>query len=383
MRMIKASALLSWSHLKESRRLDPTEYVDITSQEGVPPPYRLVFVSHRWITGKHPDPDGTQFAELQRRLNDLPVQDSPQAPLLVFFDFASLPQRPRNAEEETSFYRDLASLESLSRLADYFIILSEGYRDYLNRAWCFFEAITARDNVHLFADQEQIRQDLAWREYLMVEDIQQITSYDLGYKLDASETEIIVAAFQHLHACRVTQSEDAALIKEQLITHYNKRRLTSFGKLVVGIHKFFEVEFGMMPVGGMGEVFVGIPFLEQPDWVRLPCLETHARIMGGRPGPSLFALPPETMEDIVQRYKRGFQPLLRLTFPGILNVEPLIKEFQSSPDWQDYVVNPTMISEQVDPFPTIEHVIHTVLERPPGFFHSRDGRYLYFFLTGD
>lgn len=72
---------------------------------------------------------------------------------------------------------------------------------------------------------------------------------------------------------RFGAEEDAPLIEEQRIAPYNKRWLTPLGKLVVGIHKFFEVEFGRLPVGGVGEVFVANPFFEQPDWIRLPSLE--------------------------------------------------------------------------------------------------------------
>lgn len=382
MRMVKADALLSWNRLKESRTLDASEYIECSDEAGVPTPHKFVFVSHRWITPKHPDPDGAQLVELQQRLSTLPIRDSKAAPLLVFYDYCSLLQRPRTAEEESEFYRDLGSLESLSRLADQFIILSEGYRDYINRAWCFFEAITARSNVHFFSDQSHVREELECREFLMTEEVPQITSYDLDYKLDASETEIIVAVFQHLRGCRVTHPEDASIIKAQMIAHYNKRRLTSFGKLVVGMNKHFDVEFGMMPVGGSGDVYVCRPFFERTDWTRLPSLETHARIMGGRPGPSLFALPRETCEDIETQHTQGFQPLLRLSIPGVQDVKTYLEDFQSSRDWERYVVSPAMIGEQGDCFPVIDNLIHTVLERPPGFFCSKDGQHLYFFLSG-
>ena len=382
MRMVNAEALLSWTRLKESRNLDTSEYVEYSDAAGVPPSHKLVFVSHRWITSTHPDPGGEQLAELQQRLISLADSDCGLASMLVFYDYCSLPQRPRTPDEESGFYRDLGALEALSRLAHRFIILSEGYRDYLNRAWCFFEAITARGNVHFFSDQNHVKEELECREFLMTEDLPQITSYDLDYKLDASETEILVAVFQHLSSCRVTQQEDAPIIKNQLIAHYNRRRLTSFGKLVVAVVKHFGVEFAMMPVGGDGEVYVCRPFFEDPTWTRLPSLETHPRFMGGRPGPSLFALPREACEDIGRRHTRGFRPLLRLSLPNVQNVQDYLAEFQKDPDWERHVVRPTMIGEQGDCFPAVDNVIHTILERPPGFFCSNDRRYLYFFLTG-
>ncbi len=85
MRMVKADALLSWTHLKESRTLDASEYIECVADTGVPPPYRLVFVSHRWIAPTHPDPRGVQLVELQRRLSTLSLLDGKLASLLVFY----------------------------------------------------------------------------------------------------------------------------------------------------------------------------------------------------------------------------------------------------------------------------------------------------------
>lgn len=382
MRMVTSNALTSWTRFKESRALHRSEYVEWAHDQRQSLPYRLVFVSHRWITPEHPDPRGEQLLELQQRLTALPMQDGTSGPIVVFYDYCSLPQRPRTTEEESGFYRDLASLESLSRLADQFIILSEGYGDYKNRAWCFFEVITARSNVRFFDDQTHIKEDLDFREFLMTEDFPQITSYDLSYKTNATEAEIIVAVFQHLRACRVTHPDDARLIKDQLIAHYNSRRLTSFGKLVVALNKYFDVEFGMMPAKGGDRLYVCRPFFEQGEWTRMPSLETRPLMMGGRPGPSLFALPRETVEEMGKRHTHGFFPLLRLSLPGIDSVKEFLETFQTSGDWERYVVSPMMIGERGDCFPSIDHAIHTVLQRPPGFFCSKDSRYLYFMLSG-
>lgn len=381
MRMVRADVLLSWDRWKESRSLGPAEYVECSGATGVPSPHKLVFVSHRWISAGHPDPGGEQLAELQRRLRALARGENGTTSLLVFYDYCSLPQRPRTPDEESGFYRDLGLLESLSRLAHRFIILSEGYRDYLSRAWCFFEAITARGNVQFFADQDHVKKDLECREFLMVDDVPQTTSYDLDYKLDVSEAEIIVAVFQHLGGCRVTHREDAPIIRDQLVAHFNNRRLTSFGKLIVGIVKHFGVEFAMMPVGAEGDVYVCRPFFEDPTWTRLPSLETHTRFLGGRPGPSLFALPEATCNEMGRRYIHGFRPLLRLSIPGDGDAEAYLARFQRDPDWERFVVKPDMIGEQGDRFARPDHVVHTILERPPGFFCSKDRRYLYFLLT--
>jgi hypothetical protein len=378
MRLVKADAIISWSHLKESRMLDASEYIECFGNAGVPSPYKLIFVSHRWITHQHPDPDGSQLAELKQRLETLSILNDMDCPLLIFYDYCSLPQRPRSIEEESSFHRDLSSLESLSCIADKFIILSEGYRDYVNRAWCFFEVITARGNAYFFSDQNFIRDELTFLKFLMA-NIQQITSYDFCYKQDASELEIIVAVFQHLRNSKVTHPEDMPLIKEQLVKHYSKRRLTSFGKLILGMNKYFDVEFAIMPAGS-SDVFVCKPFFERPDWVRLPSLETNTRFIAGRPGPSLFALPEEICEEIGKKFTRGIHPLLRLSIPGIQDIKTYIEKFKTDPHWKEYVVDPIILGEKEDCFPMVDNIIHTVLELPPGFFVSKDGQHLLFFL---
>jgi hypothetical protein len=73
MKMVKAESLMSWRRLKESRTLDASEYVECPWVDGIPSPYKLVFVSHRWITAEHPDPNGSQLMELKHRLNTLPI----------------------------------------------------------------------------------------------------------------------------------------------------------------------------------------------------------------------------------------------------------------------------------------------------------------------
>jgi hypothetical protein len=382
MRLVKADALRGWSRLKESRELDSWEYLERGRPADAAALESFVFVSHRWLTPSHPDPDGAQLAELRQRLRALPMPDADRASLLVFYDFCSLPQRPRSADEEAGFCRDLGMLESLSRRAGHFIILSEGYRDYVNRAWCFFEAITARHNVRFFDDQQHIEEELECREFLMGEDLPQVNSYDLEYKVAMGEAEILVAVFQHLGACRVTHADDMPLIKEQLVAHYNRRRLTSFGKLLVGMLRHFEVEFATLPAGSGDEVTACRPFFEHPDWVRLPQLDTHGSFMGGRQGPSLFALPQATCVELGRRHARGFRPLLRLSVPGVRDVRAFLEPFQRDADWETCVVNPVMLGERDDCFPRVDDVVHTVLERPPGFFCSQDGRYLYFPLAG-
>src|SRR5262249_50711988 len=149
-------SLLSWTSLKECRELVPADYLEWTESRPDCHAAKVVFVSHRWITPVHPDPDGNQLRELQNRLRTLLVSDSYQD-AVIFYDYCSMLQRPRTAEEDAHFYRDIARLESVLRSADITIILSEGYSNYRDRAWCFFEAMVSKKNVHLFDDQHNIK----------------------------------------------------------------------------------------------------------------------------------------------------------------------------------------------------------------------------------
>src|SRR5665213_2530827 len=235
MRLVKKSSLMSWTALKEYREMDPFEYVDWDSgQQGQAGTTRL-FISHRWISPHHPDPRGEQLREVQSRTKALHNQGDTEA--LVFYDYCSILQRPRNASEDVTFYRDIASLTSFLRSVEIVIILSEGYADYKNRAWCFFEAIASEGRVHFFEDQGHVKRDLDFLGYLLCENILQITSYDFGYKPSLTEAEIVVATLQHLNTCKVTHMEDLPRIKTQMIRFFNDRRLTSFGRLVYRFNK--------------------------------------------------------------------------------------------------------------------------------------------------
>jgi hypothetical protein len=67
-------------------------------------------------------------------------------------------------------------------------------------------------------------------------------------------------------------------------------------------------------------------------------------------------------------------PILRLTVPGVSDFAAFLQRFRSDPEWEKYVVAPATAADvygkpgaERDCFPTIDYVVHTVLERPPGF----------------
>lgn len=355
---------MSWASIKESRTLTHGEYLDWPAPDRSMWPHKLLFVSHRWNTAEHPDPDGRQLRELQQRLKALNCADDGGETAYVFYDYSSMPQRPRTPEEDAVFYRGIESLRGLSQAADRFVILSEGYRDYKNRAWCFFELVVAnQQKLHLFHDQRNIEADIAFKSNLMAEAVDLeatglITTEKLSYQVNFGESEVIVAAFQHLRSCRATHSEDIPLIRLELARHFNSREMTAYGRLVTALAKFFDVDFLAVSTGSKrsGRV-VCKPYFEEDDWKRLP--------VPGRRERSKFAVPGAKYRELSE----GFVPMLRLTLPGVSDFTEFLQRFRKERKWKDHVVPAARAAfkDGEDCFPTIDYVIHTVLERPPGF----------------
>jgi hypothetical protein len=355
------------------------EYIRRMRKREVASQATLVFVSHRWITPQHPDPDGTQLRELQRRLRTLSEEDQSFRDALVFYDYSSMLQRPRTAQEEDLFHRDLDALQRLCQQADKFLILSEGYVDYKNRGWCFLEFILAKGKtIHLFDDQAHTREDIGFFSGLMAEPSDFgvrgfVTSEKLGYKVNFAETEVIVLAFQHLGACRTTHAEDLPMLRLQLARYFNSREMTAFGRLVTAIAKFFDVAL-VVASGAQrssGPV-VCKPYLGQPQWQRLP--------VPGRQQPSKFAVPRDRFQELSTD---GYMPILRLTVPGVSDYAAFLQRFQSEREWEKYVIAPSTAADvygkpgaERDCFPTVDYVIHTVLERPPGLIFGPQGLYI-------
>src|SRR6266446_3971888 len=378
MRLIKCSSLISWTILKEYRELHPSEYFEWSEDVEILPA-KTLFVSHRWITPEHPDPEGIQLRELQERLKLLAEQDKSHIHSVVFYDYSSMLQRPWTAEEDGVFYRDVASLRALILLANKVFILSEGYRDYKNRAWCFLEAIASEANLFFFDDQADIKDDLNFLGFLL-SDILQITSFDFSYKPHGGEAQIITAVFQHLNACKVTHADDFALIKQQMLAHFNTRRLSSFGRLITALNKYFDVTFALGTLDGDDPILCK-PFFAEPEWTRLPIPEVTSIVKASRPG-GLFALPQTKYEelDLEKQLAHRCIPILRLSLPGVDNIVKFMEDFQNVADWKRYIVHPLMLSLRGDSFPSIDHVIHTILERPPGLACTRDSKYLILYL---
>jgi hypothetical protein len=140
-----------------------------------------------------------------------------------------------------------------------------------------------------------------------------------------------------LKTCRLTHAEDFPQIKEQMVAYLNKRRMTSFGRLVVALNKYFDVSFAIVLPGENRDVRCR-PYFDVPNWERLPKLSGDV-FMGDADKPSsVFALPGEQVAALQEMGGRGLIPSLIVSVPGVDDHAQFLKNFQSYAEWQSYVV---------------------------------------------
>ncbi|HEX7721751.1 MAG TPA: hypothetical protein VF397_06305 [Pyrinomonadaceae bacterium] len=106
----------------------------------------MVFVSHRWLSPSHPDPDGRHLKLLQRHVK----HDA-----FYWIDYACMPQPPMSGEDQALFGKSLTHLPTLL-FETKMLILRHHDDGYLERAWCFFETLSGntivKDIAHAFED---------------------------------------------------------------------------------------------------------------------------------------------------------------------------------------------------------------------------------------
>lgn len=144
---------------QDLRRRSPDLF---TTLKGVKDLRAVAFVSHRWLSPRHPDPEGAQLRQLGAVLAARP------ALLYVFFDFYCLPQPAadgrddRTPAEAAFFKRSLLSVKWLCAQASLVPLWAEGFT---SRAWCFCELMWGHDNLITVPDVNepdvQARQEVA------------------------------------------------------------------------------------------------------------------------------------------------------------------------------------------------------------------------------
>jgi hypothetical protein len=97
----------------------------------------LLFISHRWQSTTHPDPNGDTLSRLQE-LGDA----------FLIFDYSSFPQEPLNSEYAANLK---LILEQMNKLMHNVVVLY--HAEYLQRGWCVYEYLSASLSGRLVCDE--------------------------------------------------------------------------------------------------------------------------------------------------------------------------------------------------------------------------------------
>ncbi|HEY2819027.1 MAG TPA: hypothetical protein VGK44_18050 [Casimicrobiaceae bacterium] len=99
-----------------------------------------IFVSHRWQTPDHPDPDGARLQLILKRLDPVVSHEGAATEIYLWLDFCCLPQRrgtdPLCRADLDSLRAGLGRLAEVVKSCDLLVLDSP---DYSGRAWCFAE----------------------------------------------------------------------------------------------------------------------------------------------------------------------------------------------------------------------------------------------------
>ncbi len=100
------------------------------------------FISHRWLTSTHPDPNGEQFRFIKTHFDKL--KDEVQQSWGFWYDYSCLPQKGNSGillkEEESKFQSALKIMHLLPMLSSNIMIFDY---EFLNRTWCSMEWMCA------------------------------------------------------------------------------------------------------------------------------------------------------------------------------------------------------------------------------------------------
>lgn len=103
----------------------------------IPEPDPVLFVSHRWMSSTHPDPDGRQLEKLKAL----------KACYLIY-DYASFPQDKVKPQAQGALSQ---VLDAMNSFIDNVLVISDP--DYMNRGWCLYEYITGSLTHRIVCDE--------------------------------------------------------------------------------------------------------------------------------------------------------------------------------------------------------------------------------------
>ena len=109
----------------------------------------VLFISHRWESTDHPDPEGKQLAKLSA-LRDC----------FVIYDYSSFPQDVTTEEERAA---QQLVLRNMGRLIERVAVLKSA--DYIDRGWCLYEYMIASFKGSLVCDEIRNPEFLQLRQW--------------------------------------------------------------------------------------------------------------------------------------------------------------------------------------------------------------------------
>lgn len=99
--------------------------------------YPVLFISHRWESIVHPDPEGHQYRKLSKLQN-----------CFMIYDYSSFPQRITNESEKAALENILTNMNQLIKNV---VILKSP--TYIERGWCIYEYILASLTLSAVCDE--------------------------------------------------------------------------------------------------------------------------------------------------------------------------------------------------------------------------------------
>jgi hypothetical protein len=108
-------------------RASTAEIEELRTFLAMPDPDPVLFISHRWTSSSHPDPDGKQ-------LDKLKALES----CYIIYDYSSFPQDMSRRGAERNLRQ---VLEAMNTFVDNVVVLADP--EYLTRGWCLYEYISA------------------------------------------------------------------------------------------------------------------------------------------------------------------------------------------------------------------------------------------------
>jgi hypothetical protein len=207
------------------------------------------FISHRWLSLEHPDPNGTQLALINAYVSNL--KEEVIQTWGFWYDYCCIPQRDvsgrRSEEEEKKFQAALKVMHLLPMLSASIMLFDTSF---LNRAWCFMEwtcatrisPVLAEDVVAPLFNHIKFRHLALLVLYLMKDD-----DFRVGFMNADETTEGLAIAHlnslisKSLASCVSTIENDKSLIVSMLYEHFwNHVRLLGFRTQLMTAFRLLE-----------------------------------------------------------------------------------------------------------------------------------------------